>query len=241
MEINNNLKILIGIPAYNEEKAIGGVVESLTEILLKDEYDMDCIVFDDGSLDDTIKVAGNYKNVKVDKVEKNGGYGKTLFRMYRYAKAENYDILIVHDGDGQHDAVNIESLYSMWSKTGANVIIASRFKNGAHKYSMPFTRKVGKVVWQIILKVVWGTDIGDPSSGNILLDKKAINDINAIPEKFHDIFFNFFMLAYFCKHDNRLAETEGVFHPADNCSMHSNLFKSIIFYVKNVFYGLYYK
>ncbi len=232
-------KILIGIPAYNEETAICKVLEDLIELTSSIDAKVDITVFDDGSKDKTSEVAGSYESVVVSRAEKNGGYGTNLFRIYDYAKSGDYDLLIVHDGDGQHDAANVISLLSRWEESGADAIIASRFKNDEHKYSMPISRKTGKIIWQFLLKAVWGAEIGDPSSGNVLLDKKVIADISMLPKEYHCIFFNFFMLAYFCKRGNRLTECVGVFYPAENCSMHSNLFKATTFFIKNTFYGLF--
>jgi len=98
------MDISILIPAYNEAKSIGSVLDTLTT-LKKDNWEI--IVIDDGSEDDTANIVASYEKITLIKHEKNKGYGAALKTGIRQAKG---DIILTLDSDGQHDPHQIEEL-----------------------------------------------------------------------------------------------------------------------------------
>jgi len=115
------LKVLVGIPAYNEENSIAKVVIHATE------HADEVLVVDDGSRDDTATIA-EHLGASVLKHERNLGKGAGLRDCFEYAKRSGADILVTMDGDGQHDAAQIPTLVDALVKKGDDVEIGSRFQ-----------------------------------------------------------------------------------------------------------------
>ena len=97
------MKILIIIPAYNEEKNILEVCNKIEEYNKKEKTNYDVIVINDGSKDNTEKILVE-NNIKHISLINNLGIGGAVQTGYKYALENDYDIAIQFDGDGQHDA-----------------------------------------------------------------------------------------------------------------------------------------
>ena len=113
-------KIILIIPAFNEEKSIKDTIELVT----KTGYDY--IVIDDGSTDKTEQILSenNYNFVSLCF---NLGIGGAVQTGYRYALENNYDIAIQFDADGQHDIESIKDLIQPILYNQADFTIGSRF------------------------------------------------------------------------------------------------------------------
>ena len=98
-------KILLILPAYNEEESIGAVLESIREQHVDER--MDVLVINDGSSDKTLEVVASYGFEALSQVY-NMGYGAALQTAYKYACDQNYDYLLQMDADGQHDLANLD-------------------------------------------------------------------------------------------------------------------------------------
>jgi len=90
------MKTLAAIPCFNEERAIGSVA------LKTRKHVDDVLVVDDGSTDNTVKVATE-AGATVVSHEVNKGYGAAIRCCFNYAKEHDVDTMIILDGDGQHD------------------------------------------------------------------------------------------------------------------------------------------
>ena len=103
MNERKKMKILAAIPCYNEEATIGSVI-----IKAKRHVD-EVLVIDDGSTDDTANVARE-AGAKVIKHGGNKGYGAAIQSCFKYARENNFDAMVILDGDGQHDADEIPKI-----------------------------------------------------------------------------------------------------------------------------------
>jgi glycosyltransferase involved in cell wall biosynthesis len=122
-------RILIAIPSYNEELTIGSV------IALAKEYG-DVLVIDDGSKDRTSKVARNAGAIVI-RHDVNRGKGNALKTGFEYALSNGYDIVVTLDADGQHNPDEIPLLLEPILKGESDLVIGSRYLNGAHKNIPP--------------------------------------------------------------------------------------------------------
>jgi dolichol-phosphate mannosyltransferase len=163
--------ILVAIPAYNEEVAIGSVV------LRSLKYADDVIVVDDGSADNTAEVAA-LAGAKVVKHEKNSGYGAALKTCFDTARKVGVDIMIIIDADGQHSPDDIPRMVEKLVSARSDIVIGSRFVDGNQKnQKIPAYRKFGMKVLDTATAAGSGLNVTDTQSGFRAYSKKAIEQI----------------------------------------------------------------
>ena len=114
------MKVVVMIPAYNEEKTIAKVV-----LLAQKQVDM-VVVCDDGSKDLTADIAERL-GVTVIRHDKNSGYGAAIQSLFRKAMEMNADVMVTLDADGQHDPREIPQLTEPILDDKADVALGSRF------------------------------------------------------------------------------------------------------------------
>lgn len=103
------MKILVIVPAYNEELNIKNTCTKLEKIRKDLDFQLDYIVINDGSIDNTGKICKDNKFPVINLVH-NLGIGGAVQTGYKYAYKNNYDIALQFDGDGQHDENYINDL-----------------------------------------------------------------------------------------------------------------------------------
>lgn len=160
------MKILVIIPAYNEELNIKKVVDNLVRNFSQYDY----LIVNDGSSDNTQKICkeNNYNYISLPN---NLGIGGGMQTGYQYAVQEDYDIAIQYDGDGQHNAEYIENLIKPIINGEANMIIGSRFiENEGFRTS--FMRRLGINILKCVIKICTNVWITDATSGFRATDKK---------------------------------------------------------------------
>lgn len=187
------MKFITIIPAYNEEKAI----ESVVTCALK--YS-DVLVVDDGSGDSThdrAKSAG----AKIVKHEKNMGKGAAIKSGLKEALNDDYDVLILLDGDGQHNPDCIPSFIS--NMDGNELIIGSRFKNG-NPENMPVWRKLSNKITTNLIKFVTGYKLTDSQSGFRAISRDAAGLFLDI--KYDDYVYESEMLYKASEHEIKVSE-----------------------------------
>lgn len=164
-----NEKILVLIPAYNEELSLGKVLGDIK----KNAGDIDILVVNDGSIDQTEEVAKK-AGVKVISHPFNLGYGAALQTGYIYSHQKNYDIIVQIDADGQHDTIHIKDFIHTLRNEDVDVAIGSRYlKNNGYK--TPVMRKIGMMIFGNIASFITGQKITDPTSGFQALKKNVVH------------------------------------------------------------------
>jgi glycosyltransferase involved in cell wall biosynthesis len=160
---------LVGIPAYNEEKTIGDVIKKSLK------HSDKVLVVDDGSTDNTVKIAQE-NGATVISHKKNQGYGAAVITIFERARQENADILTIIDGDGQHNPEQISLLVNTLQENNVDVVIGSRFLD--EKSSTPGYRKRGIKI--ITSAANFGADfkVSDAQSGFRAYSKRAIDSIH---------------------------------------------------------------
>lgn len=163
-----HMKKLVIIPAYNEEKSILGVVRKLQQ----DAPDFDYIVINDCSRDNTEQVLDTNQINHVT-LPVNLGIGGAVHTGYIYAMRKGYDCAVQIDGDGQHDTAYLQEMAAELEKTGADMIIGSRFIT-YEGFQTSFMRRVGKTYLSGLIRLVTGEKISDPTSGYRMVNRQGI-------------------------------------------------------------------
>jgi len=159
---------LLVIPAFNEARSIGQVVERVRQTGL----DLDVLVVNDGSRDDTARLAAR-QGAMVVSHPFNLGYGAALQTGYKYAVRHGYAHVVQMDADGQHDPAYIPLLLEPVRRGEADVVIGSRFIQ-ASGYEMGSARTAGRVFFQRVLVWCGGPHIADPTSGLQALSRPVV-------------------------------------------------------------------
>lgn len=186
------MKLLIGIPAYNEGKVIGNVIRSLIKSALN-RSNTDILVVDDGSTDSTFAVAEKQGVITLKHIL-NRGLGGALKTIISYAKYKDYDILVTFDADGQHDSSDIPKLIEPIIKGEKDVVIGSRWRLSKN---VPLSRLMINKFANLITYLLFSFWTSDSQSGLRALNKKALSQINlhsdgmeVSSEFFREIFIN---------------------------------------------------
>ena len=160
-------KVLVVIPAYNEEKNIERVVDNLISNYRQYDY----VVVNDGSTDGTRRVCRKRGYNLLD-LPVNLGLGGAIKSGMKYANYNQYEYVLQFDGDGQHQAQYIEAMIEKMEETNADIVIGSRF---VEKRKPLTPRMIGS---QLITYAIWfttrGKYIGDVTSGMRLFNKRMI-------------------------------------------------------------------
>jgi len=162
------MKVLIIIPAYNEQDSIKNVVDKIYE-----QYEnIDVVVINDGSKDNTSIEAKKTKATVID-LPCNLGIGGAVQTGYLYAARNDYDIAIQIDADGQHDSSYINQMVEIIEKGQANMVIGSRFIENTG-YKQTFARMLGIRINSSIIQFLTRKKIYDTTSGFRAADKEVI-------------------------------------------------------------------
>jgi glycosyltransferase involved in cell wall biosynthesis len=134
--LNDIPKVVVCIPAYNEAKYIGTIVQHALK------YANEVIVCDDGSTDDT-SIRAKEAGALVINHPKNVGYGMSIRTLFKKALERNADIVVTIDADGQHDPDQIPGIVEPILTNGFDIVIGSRFIENKDELRIPFYRSFG--------------------------------------------------------------------------------------------------
>ena len=162
------MKILILIPAYNEEARIATVVRRLRETY--PQYDI--AVLNDGSRDRTAREA-RAAGAEVISHPFNMGYGVAIQTGYKYARNQGYDFLVQMDGDGQHDPASIPHILAPVLAGETDFALGSRFLD-AESYEPSLARRVGMLFFRRLISFLIGQRITDSTSGFQAFNQRVV-------------------------------------------------------------------
>lgn len=170
--------LLIVVPAFNEERSIAQVVESI----LQSGYSV--LVVDDGSTDHTAQSAERV-GAQVLRLPMNFGVGAALRAGFRYAVSHGYETVVQVDADGQHPATEIRNLQIAAQQRSAHLVIGSRFMSNDETMPLSITRKTSMRLLSIYLSLVVGCRVTDTTSGFRLIRQPLLD---AFSEEFPDYY-----------------------------------------------------
>lgn len=157
--IPSDKRLLVLIPAYNEERNIATTLARVRQVL----PGADLLVVNDGSRDKTVQQAEAAGAIVVSH-SFNMGYGVTIQTGYKFAWERGYDFLVQLDGDGQHDPACIMDLLTPVIANDTDFALGSRFLN-LNSYRPSFSRRLGILFFRKLVSVLIGREITDPTSG----------------------------------------------------------------------------
>ncbi len=155
------MKVLVSIPAFNEEKNIAYVIKDVRKVLSDANYNFSIQIVDDGSTDKTKEIAEK-EGAHVISHLRNKGLAKTFQTEMKEALKHNPDIIVHIDADRQYDAKEIISLINEINK-GYDLVLGSRFKGYIEK--MPIIKKIGNKLFSFLVSQLAGIKITDSQTG----------------------------------------------------------------------------
>ena len=221
--------LLILIPAYNEEAAVGDVVRSVQSAV----PGAPILVVDDCSLDSTLIVA-KAAGADVLALPHHLGLGGAVQAGYKLAFELGYEFVIRVDGDGQHDARDIPRIYETLRRSGCEMVIGSRFVDGGAEYTS-IVRSVGIRFFRMILRPILGKEVRDPTSGFVGVNRNALQVFSrSFPLEYPEIE----ALVVLQRKAFRFEETPCRFHPRRTGKSSITPLKSI-YYIVHVLLGVF--
>lgn len=160
------MKVLVIIPAYNEEETILSVASQVIS------EGFDYVIVNDGSSDNTLQICKDH-GLNVLDLSQNLGIGGAVQAGHKYALLNNYDVDVQFDGDGQHDARYISALVHE-IETGADIVVGSRYLDSKSGFRSTLMRRIGKTWLSLCLRMLCHQRISDPTSGFRACNSKAI-------------------------------------------------------------------
>jgi len=176
------MKILVIVPAYNEELSISGVIQDL-----RDNFPQgDIVIINDGSIDNTSAIAKGL-GAKVIDLPYNLGIGGAVQTGFIYALDMGYDVALQFDGDGQHVAAEICKVLDRFGKEGADLVVGSRFLSETG-FTSSVQRRLGAIILSLVVSAVVGKRITDTTSGFRVYSRRAMEFFaNIYPEDYPEV------------------------------------------------------
>src|ERR671919_1426933 len=170
MPESTELRKLAIVPAYNEQGMVGRVVRDIG----REAPDFDVLVVDDGSTDATAAEAER-EGAALISHPYNLGIGGAVQSGYKYALRCDYDVAVQVDGDGQHKPEYLPQMLAALKTGGdeADMVYGSRFR-GDPGYRVPLGRRLGNMIFSVVLSAICRQRISDPTSGFRMTNRRGI-------------------------------------------------------------------
>ncbi|MHA1264593.1 MAG: glycosyltransferase family 2 protein [Candidatus Helarchaeota archaeon] len=174
--IENSVLVSMIIPAFNEERSLGPLIDRIQTVLEHLTKSFEIIVIDDGSKDHTLNVCLQ-KGVKIIHNHKNFGKGYALRNGFRLAKGS---ILVTIDGDGEHLPEEIPSLLAPLLQKKAEIVLGSRFLRNKQGWVTTAVNTFGNKLFNFIIRCMTNKKFTDTQCGfrafnRTCLDKLDLN------------------------------------------------------------------
>jgi glycosyltransferase involved in cell wall biosynthesis len=163
--------ITIVVPAFNEERTVGFVISDIISVMGSLQYPYEIIVVDDGSTDNTRRIASTYKATVLFN-DKNQGKGHAMRRAFQRAEGE---IIVTIDADGAHSAKEIPDIITPIFH-GADIVAGSRF-SGRGKESTSTLNRIGNLLFNTTIMVFTGKRITDSQTGFRAFKKEVLQKL----------------------------------------------------------------
>lgn len=165
-------RVLIAVPAYNEEGTVRQVIDGLRDALPK----FDLLVVDDGSTDGTASILDRL-GVATERHTVNLGYGRAIQTALGYASRGGYDKLITVDADGQHPPEEVIALYKASLDRADDLLIGSRFIESRDYSDAPFGRRTGMRLFSLLARIFTGRKVYDTTSGLRIIRRSVFDPL----------------------------------------------------------------
>lgn len=179
------MKLLIAIPALDEEAAIQGVIERALEqapviVASSPVTEVEVTVVSDGSSDRTVEIARGYAGrVQLIVFDENRGYGAAIKEAWSRSDA---DVLGFLDGDGTCDPAFFAELCERLERDQADVVVGCRVAAGS---AMPLLRRAGNALFAFLLTAFASTRVRDTASGMRVVRRSSLPRLMPLPDGLH--------------------------------------------------------
>ena len=174
------MKLVVMIPAYNEEEKIEETIQSIPrKIVGIDEVKI--LVVNDGSQDKTVEMAMNGCADKIVSHKKNSGVGSAFMTGVRNSIIMNADIMVTIDADSQFDSNQIPELIAPIMNNQADMVIGSRFQNGAPD-KIPKIKFIGNKIFSKLVSGLLQQKFTDTQTGLRAYSQEALINISCVNE-----------------------------------------------------------
>lgn len=169
-------RVIISIPAYNEEKTLPFVLQEIKNVMGNPRYKYQILVLDDGSRDQTVEVAQAYGAIVVSN-KRNRGLAETFKAEMRECLNLNADIIVHTDADGQYHSKHIPELIQKIEQ-GYDLVLGSRFRGRIQE--MPLLKRLGNIAFAEVLSSLTKVRITDSTTGFRAFTAEIAREINYI-------------------------------------------------------------
>ena len=168
------MRLLVIIPAFNEQAALGGLLHEVQALPAATGVALETVVVDDGSADRTTEVARAH-GARLLRLCKNLGIGGAVQAGLQLAHREGFDFAAQVDGDGQHPPSELHRLVDAARGPAApDLVVGTRYRDGASGFRSTAMRRLGSAWLRMLLRVVTGQALTDPTSGFRVYGARAL-------------------------------------------------------------------
>jgi glycosyltransferase involved in cell wall biosynthesis len=168
------MKICVVIPAYNESANILSLIQDIKK------YQLEILVIDDGSTDNTFSIAKD-AGVQAMLNLNNQGKGASLIKGFRYALENNFDAIITMDADGQHLAQDLPSFIEEANDANIHIVLGNRMFNVE---KMPFLRVITNKFMSWLISIISKQEIPDTQCGFRLIKREVFKNVKLSTSKY---------------------------------------------------------